>query len=250
MPAAHPPRSPAAVPAASRCLRPPSARRYPDRHGAKRPAASPPSTWSTPPAARPRGRPRRASCTRVPRFRSRPQPRAGLDDADQGAPRQPPAPHALVVVPVFHLREHGPQGIAQPLGRPASDLQLGCHFVERQTGAACRQVTSKPQQPLRGFVAHHAMLPAPGRHRNHSPVPGTKPMGRRRPIRPSHSAARRRSSVAGSDILPVTAARRRTREKSAGVSVLSPSRPAGAVVPKNAGRPASPVPWSSNRTAA
>ena len=31
----------------------------------------------------------------------------GLDDADQGAPRQPPAPHPLVIVPAFHLREHG-----------------------------------------------------------------------------------------------------------------------------------------------
>ena len=64
-------------------------------------------------------------------------------------------------------------------------------------------------------VKARPMLPASGRHRNHSPAPGTKPIGKRPPVRPSHSAASRRSSAARSGLLPVNAARRRTREKSA-----------------------------------
>ena len=175
----------------------------------------------------------------------------GLDDADQGASRQPPAPHPLVVVPAFHLREHGRQGIAQPLGRPASDLQLGSHLVERQTGAGRRQVTGEAQQALRGFVAHGTMLPAPGRHRNHSPVQATKPIGSRPPIRPSHSAASSRSSVAGSDIASRSPPHGGAPGKNPPASACA-ARPAPPARPcrRSAGRPAAPAPWSANRTAA
>ena len=61
-------------------------------------------------------------------------------DADQRAAREPPTPDPILVVPAFHLREHGHQRIAQTLSRPAPDLQFGGHLIERETDAGRGQV--------------------------------------------------------------------------------------------------------------
>ena len=63
----------------------------------------------------------------------------GLSEG-KGAVVKPPTPDPLLVVPAFHLREHGHQRIAQTLSRPAPDLQLAGHLVERETDAGCGQM--------------------------------------------------------------------------------------------------------------